>query len=401
MPEPAPNNLQALNYGGLPVLHLFHQFQSIGGVESILRFHHEYDPKVGVNSDFVIYMENSSEPEDRTHCLNIQPNDSIRTIGRKLQNVTALRKERIALYHLTWGARYFCPHDHSKRRILVVHTKDKSVERFLRRDIGFFDGILCINEQIQGMVRNVLPDFPIERMAIVNCPIRPLGESGSRPKGSKLRLGYVGRLQTLHKRIDRIPAFCAELKKQGVDFDLEIIGDGPERDLLKQAALEHSFHFHGVLRGEDYWAAIRNLDALVLFSDIEGTPVSLIEALSQGVIPIYPKINSGGDPYVSSINPDLLYAPGDMRAAAAIAKYLSLSPPDTIAKLGDRCRESVKSHSLENYFTATYDFVQSISQTPRISSSSPGAGMALFQFVTLAQHATIRRMLSKKTYSRA
>src|SRR5688500_5130859 len=97
------NSSPSLDYGGLPVFHLFHQFHSLGGVESMLRVHYDYDPKIGVQSDFIIYLEHPAASRERLHCLGLDTREPVRAISHKLDRVTRQRPGRTAIYHsLSW-----------------------------------------------------------------------------------------------------------------------------------------------------------------------------------------------------------------------------------------------------------------------------------------------------------
>jgi glycosyltransferase involved in cell wall biosynthesis len=366
----------------------------MGGVESFLKLHYQFDPQIGVTSDFVIYLEGADKSHDRIHCLGISASDSIRTIGQKLRGVTDTRRGRVALYHLPWAGRFFCPHDHASRRIFVFHSNAETAHTFLARSGQFFDGFLCVNPLLREVVRSILPETAEERIAVVNSPVAsPPHLTRIEPFGKPIRLGYVGRIDVLHKRIDRIPEFSAALQNSGTEFNLTIIGEGPRRDLLEAAAPKNPFHFAGVLQGDAYWKSLSELDCILFFSDLEGTPMALLEAMSQGVIPVFPRINCGGDSYVGAVDEALLYPPGDMQAASAQVARLSKAPQEQIAELRKRCREAVRQHSLRNYFSKTYEFVNLISKLPRISSSSPGGSMALAQYLTVDQITRARDMV--------
>ena len=363
----------------------------------MLRVHYDCDPTIGVQSDLIIYLEPVTESRERLHCLGLDSAEPMRAISQKLERVTQPRPGRTAIYHLSWGASFLCPHDHSSRRLFVAHGKNPTVINFIKRHVRFFDGVLCVNRQILESVQQAIPHFSTDRIAEVKCPIRPPttgrpSEFLSRP----ILLGYIGRLQVPHKRIDRIPDFCSALTDLGTDFQMHLIGDGPDRSLLEQSGAVKSY-FKGLLQGDAYWRSVQELDALVFFSDTEGTPVSLIEALSQGVIPIYPQIDSGGDPYVKMISPDLLYPPGDMKAAADIVQRLSNSSASYIAELRKRCRQAVAEHSVSGYLRDTFDFTKHISGLPRISANSPRISMRLLQFLSPAQTGKIRKLLSRGT----
>jgi glycosyltransferase involved in cell wall biosynthesis len=387
---PVNSNL-ALKYAGLRVLHLFPHFHTLGGVESLLGAHRALDPTIGVQSDLIIYSDEQQKSEDRLHCLGLEFTERISTIGRRLRAVTQSRPDRVAIYHLLTYFRFLCPHDYARRRILVLHAKWPGMEPILRRNVQFVDGLLCVSPEIRRTVVAALPEFPQERIAEISYPIAPPdGVRESEGFGAPIRLGYIGRLQIHQKRIERLPEFCLALQERGFPFRFDVIGDGPNRHILEKSPAASTYTLHGVMRGTAYWEQLRKLDAFIFFSDFEGTPIAMLEALSQGVIPIYPRINTGGDTYVEQIDPELLYPPGDLNAAIRIVQYLSSRPTAEIERLRNRCREVVRAHSVANYFSGIFDFTQRISERPRISRSSAGLSVKLLQFLSPAQIGAIR-----------
>ncbi|QDU71682.1 glycosyltransferase [Mucisphaera calidilacus] len=94
-------------------------------------------------------------------------------------------------------------------------------------------------------------------------------------------LGVVARLSG-EKRVDRAIETFHHLLQLGIDAELHILGDGPQRDQLEQQAQARNalsrIHFHG-------WTAdIRNhiqaLDLQLLTSTVEGLPNALLEAMA-------------------------------------------------------------------------------------------------------------------------
>jgi glycosyltransferase involved in cell wall biosynthesis len=94
-------------------------------------------------------------------------------------------------------------------------------------------------------------------------------------------VGWVGRM-TAVKRTDDVVRALQGLVERGVDAYLCLVGDGPDRDHL-----EHFAHDLGVVKRclfmgyqDDVSRFYSAIDALLLPSVNEGTPVSVIEALA-------------------------------------------------------------------------------------------------------------------------
>jgi glycosyltransferase involved in cell wall biosynthesis len=99
-------------------------------------------------------------------------------------------------------------------------------------------------------------------------------------------IGIVGRLVPV-KRLDlflaMVQAFIATEAQEG-DVQFHIVGDGPLRAELEQQAealaLSKHVTFHGHIANiADY---IRSLDVLIMCSDHEGLPMTLLEAMALG-----------------------------------------------------------------------------------------------------------------------
>ncbi len=99
-------------------------------------------------------------------------------------------------------------------------------------------------------------------------------------------LGIVGRLEPV-KRIDIFIRAAAILLKQQSSLppmEFHVIGDGRLRAEMQELAtsldIKQAIHFHGHRR--DMASCIRSLDAVVMCSDHEGTPMVALEALALG-----------------------------------------------------------------------------------------------------------------------
>ena len=236
-------------------------------------------------------------------------------------------------------------------------------------------------------MRQWLPGWDPSRLSVTGCPVdRPpqLSDLESRPLGRPLRIGISGRLSRHQKRLDRLPDFCAALRKHSVDFRLELAGEGPERERLeKTLESEKDVVFLGRLEGDAYWAALAQWDVIVFVSEYEGTPISLIEAMSVGVLPLYPRIGSGGEAYAAQVHPDCVYASEDFDALARMLIKFQDMPPAVLDALRRKAISAVDAHTRAAYFGDVADFARRINALPRRSSTTRSAGAGLMSWCTL------------------
>ncbi|MDP7111810.1 MAG: glycosyltransferase [Myxococcota bacterium] len=99
-----------------------------------------------------------------------------------------------------------------------------------------------------------------------------------------LRFGVVARLSA-EKRVDRIVEAFAAVTSASAPAELHVYGSGVCQDDLESQARSLGVHdrvtFHGW--APDPRAALENIDVLLLYSDTEGTPRSMMEAGDLGV----------------------------------------------------------------------------------------------------------------------
>jgi glycosyltransferase involved in cell wall biosynthesis len=153
-------------------------------------------------------------------------------------------------------------------------------------------------------------------------------------------VGWIGRMTSV-KQTDDVLAALAALRGRGVDAGLCLVGDGPDRDMVERRAKElgvmRSCLFLGYQEGvAQYYAA---LDAVILPSRNEGTPVSAIEALAARRPVVATRV--GGVPDVVRDGIDgFLVEPGDVDALAERLARLARDPA-LAARMGEAGRARV------------------------------------------------------------
>jgi glycosyltransferase involved in cell wall biosynthesis len=108
---------------------------------------------------------------------------------------------------------------------------------------------------------------------------------------------YAGRLVQHQKRIFDLLKIARALLDRGVKFKLTIIGAGTEQhrmldeseDLIAKDVLE----FVGALPNAHVLEAFEQSDVFVLTSRFEGLPLSLLEAMGRGCVPVVADVRSG------------------------------------------------------------------------------------------------------------
>jgi glycosyltransferase involved in cell wall biosynthesis len=164
------------------------------------------------------------------------------------------------------------------------------------------------------------------KVQVVRCGVdRPfLGAEANGVSGAP-RLVCVARLSP-EKGIDVLLQAAAVLARSGLEFELSLLGDGPERGpleaLARELGLSSSVHFEGWRSGTEVHARILESRALVLASLSEGLPVVIMEALALR-------------------RPVVATAVGGISELVSLGDCGWLVPPGSVSELAEAMREAL------------------------------------------------------------
>ncbi len=383
-------------------LHTNIAFSSLGGVQAILRAHHEHDASIGLDSRFLVYLEPADPHWPRARFVNFAWDWSLRRTRQAIRSQLADFTPEVAVYHTTLAMPFLADLDRSPKRILYLHGPLPVLREQLTSRLYWVDGVLAVSDELVELVHSVAPHFGPDRIQRVFAPIFPVPVPVdlSRPAHQPLVLGYSGRLQIHDKRVERLSELCRRLDSSGLEYRFEVLGEGPERATLeKDLPDRRRVIFHGVQSGEAYWRILAGWDAIVFFSDREGTPVAQLEAMSLGIVPVVPAVNSGADAYARAVDPGLIYPIGDVPALEQIIRRLQ---QDGIpwAHWRKRCREAIAVHDSNQYLRSFAEFVariQALPSAPRRPFPAQPFPVGFLPLSALAPLAEWRRKLRRIT----
>ena len=112
-----------------------------------------------------------------------------------------------------------------------------------------------------------------------------------------LNIGYIGRIAAT-KGMENLLLACCELKAKQIPFTVKLAGAEEVKDSflpLFDSYLEHQFIYAGIVSGESKNFFLKTLDIFVLPSYFEGLPMSLLECMSYGVVPVTTNVGSISD----------------------------------------------------------------------------------------------------------
>jgi len=215
--------------------------------------------------------------------------------------------------------------------IAVVQADSRSFYDPLRHYAAFVDRAVGVSAETRRRIvascglpeaRATRIPYGVERLSRGEAEAR----WGDPPPSGPLRVGYVGRLEHDQKRVLDLPVVADELARRAVSLRLDVVGDGADREGLKRrletAGLKESVRFWGWLPPDEVGRRLRELDVLVLFSDFEGLPAALLEAMGHAVVPVVTDIASGHRDVVRSGTNGFLVDVGDIGGFVAAIERL-------------------------------------------------------------------------------
>ena len=168
-----------------------------------------------------------------------------------------------------------------------------------------------------------------------------------------LRLLFIGRISNT-KGLDFIYTALAELKKLNLPFTFVMAGAGPQQNEYVQkftTLLGNKFEYKGVVSGQTKTALYQSCDVFLLPSLFEGLPMSLLEAMSFGLVPVVTNVGSIST-VVTNMENGIITALEQKTTADVLATAVQElnTNRDTMKKIG----EAAKEYIFKNFSPAVY-----------------------------------------------
>lgn len=217
-----------------------------------------------------------------------------------------------------------------------------------------------------------------------------------------LRVAYVGRLEQQQKRVGDLVPIVKYMENRGVEFRLEIVGDGPERGALERGLRRwintDRVRFVGALPAEAIAQEVyAHTDVLLVPSAWETGPIVIWEAMAAGITVVTSRyIGSGLEGALEHDRNCLMFDVGD--ADGAVANLERARDPAVRARLAAKGRQLVHERysvekSVESWMDAIHRIMslepQPVSQ-PDLCLSSQGR---LDRLLGVYWGETIRRLV--------
>ncbi len=172
----------------------------------------------------------------------------------------------------------------------VLHGDYSYYYQLAKKHKDSIDEFICV----AGAIRDRLIETIPERAANIHYRRVPVPQGYPRKKDSgKCKIIFVGRL-TEGKGYPLLPEIAIQLKEKNVNAEWHIVGE--EGEGLREKThwdKDIAVKFYGNIENDKVMLLLSEMDFIVLPSKAEGLPVTIVEAMKSGVIPLVNDIAGG------------------------------------------------------------------------------------------------------------
>ncbi len=174
-------------------------------------------------------------------------------------------------------------------RIGIFHDRAAKPHKTLPMYRHALDHLVVVASYLREDVRQVDPQFPCTYLAH-GIPIPEETPPRSPNPKDPLRLLYYGRFENASKGVRLFPEIAAALNRRRIPFVWTLHGSGPDEDFLKNAFADEiqsgQVIFSKPVEYAELPGLIRNHDVYLLASTNEGGPLTLLESMALGLVPV-------------------------------------------------------------------------------------------------------------------
>jgi sugar transferase (PEP-CTERM/EpsH1 system associated) len=371
MPATAMNNIPL-------VVHLIYRLD-FGGLETLVAEcvnrmpADKYRHAIVCLTDYTKFAEKITKPDVEIYALHKAPGLALGThvalwkLLRKLRP-TVLHTYNLSAIEYTVAARLagvpVRVHAEHGREATDPDGKNRKHNLLRRLLIPFIDVYVPVSGDLQRWLKTVI-GVPDEKNRLVNNGVDTTGFEPRNASVAQVRpfpadcfvIGTVGRIQEVKNHRALIDAFdhlLTLLPEEKARLRLAIVGDGPLLPALRQQIAAAGIADLVWLPGArtDIAEIMRSFSVFALPSIAEGTPVTILEAMSTGLPVVATRVGGIPEVVLDGVT-GAVVPPGDTEAlAAALARYVR--QPELAAQHGAAGRLRVEQQYSMTTMLAAY-----------------------------------------------
>ena len=186
--------------------------------------------------------------------------------------------------------------------ISVIHSDQKIFYRRQMYMVNKTDIIFGISKKI---CRTFIEKYNVDRNKIVykETPVNHVAEQHiyEMDRRNPIKIGFAARITKALKRADLLVQLVNKMNKKNINFSIKIAGDGSYFERMKSDIdiSKGNVVISGKIPREemqDFW---EDRDIFLSTSDLEGSSVSMLEAMSAGAVPVVTLV-SGVEEFIAN-----------------------------------------------------------------------------------------------------
>lgn len=219
-----------------------------------------------------------------------------------------------------------------------------SLERKLKDKIFMADVIIVhsnfVKKNVENFVKKPIKVIPYPYFGSINKVEREFGK--------KVKLLFIGRIVN-QKGVNMIPDIARELKKCEIDYEINVIGDGPLLQKLKDISKGINVNYHGAIYDEKIKEKFFFNSDILLVPSLWEEPFGIVvlEAMANG-LPVIASSKGGLEEIVKNNEIGITCEPTIGEFVESIKKLISNE--SFYKKLSMNCYEKIKNYSPETIF---------------------------------------------------
>jgi glycosyltransferase involved in cell wall biosynthesis len=188
-------------------------------------------------------------------------------------------------------------------RIGMIQSDDGCVYDLVERYLPWIDIVCGVSQEI---CRKMEERLGSRRIPVVHQPYGvPMPRTEPvRTSNGPLRVLYLGRVIEEQKRVGLMARVMKRTLAEVPELQWTIAGDGPDLAAMREdfSGEPERVHFLGGIPYQEVPAVVAAHDAYFLCSDYEGLPLSLLESMGAGLVPVVSNLPSGISEVVNDDN---------------------------------------------------------------------------------------------------
>jgi len=253
--------------------------------------------------------------------------------------------------------------------VFIVHSDEEGYYQSISEHGDCYNLIVAVSQLIETRLKERFPQY-IDRIVRIPYGVDVPPDLDKNYEG-RLQLVYSGRLAQTQKRIMDLAGVINECETRQLPVDFTILGDGPDAQAFREALPQTNnigLKLLGTLSFQQAQQELGKAHAIVLTSEYEGLPLTLLESMAQGLVPVLTQFRSGLDELIDGGHNGLLSPVADQEKMVDNIEHLS-KDVELRARIGRQARQTIASgsynieHCYEEYLTAC-------AQAPRLQRNS-------------------------------